>query len=190
MGVKTRCKKNKNKTIEAVGQDSEDVVDVLIHGKKPRWKAKRRANFEISPINNFNDLTRDSLNQALKKRNMKLTEDLIYFTNENGRDVEVQKMEGEDLIKYKELKENARNGIYPPLELVFSEELGYYVKSKGMIKRNTLLTEYTGEVVDFSVVGESDSIMELMATKKSSIVIDPDKQGNIAKFISGINNQN
>lgn len=56
----------------------------------------------------------------------------------------------------------------------------------------TFITEYTGDV-DFLKNREhddGDSMMTLLLTTNlsDSLVICPDKRGNIARFINGINN--
>lgn len=60
------------------------------------------------------------------------------------------------------------------------------------IPTRTLITEYVGEV-DFArnhIFNKNDSIMDLLRTSRSktSLVILPDKKGNLARFLSGINN--
>jgi len=56
----------------------------------------------------------------------------------------------------------------------------------------TLICEYTGEVhlARNKLFDSNDSIMELLKTPSSatSLVIVPDKRGNIARLISGVNN--
>jgi len=58
----------------------------------------------------------------------------------------------------------------------------------------TLICEYVGEV-DTSrnrVFDKNDSIMELLKTTRSqtTLVLCPEKYGNLARFLSGINNKN
>lgn len=70
------------------------------------------------------------------------------------------------------------------------------------IKKNTLITEYVGEV-DILAKNEhnsNDSIMDLLRTgcrrmrvvkcrdSETSLVIIPEKFGNVARYLSGINN--
>ena len=68
----------------------------------------------------------------------------------------------------------------------------YTVEADGQIKDMTFIAEYTGNV-DYLKNREHDdcdSMMTLLlATNPSkSLVICPDKRGNIARFINGINN--
>ena len=71
-------------------------------------------------------------------------------------------------------------------------ECSFTVEADGLIKDMTLVTEYTGDV-DYIINRENDdcdSMMTLLLVKdpSNSLVICPDKRGNIARFISGINN--
>jgi hypothetical protein len=66
------------------------------------------------------------------------------------------------------------------------------VKVTENIPANTILCEYSGEVLDCrqsKEVIKSDSVFEFYSQKSSELVIYPDKMGNLAKFISGINNK-
>lgn len=70
----------------------------------------------------------------------------------------------------------------------------YRVEADGPIKAMTFITEYTGDV-DFARKRNNqdfDSFMTLLTFRDSSdgdgLLICPDKRGNIARFISGINN--
>jgi len=68
------------------------------------------------------------------------------------------------------------------------------VRAAADIPELTLICEYVGEV-DFArnhiFDKKNDSIMELLRTSRSatSLVICPNHYGNIARFLSGINNQ-
>lgn len=66
------------------------------------------------------------------------------------------------------------------------------MRADAPIPDRTLLTEYVGDV-DFMSRhkhNDSDSIMTLLNTgnERTSLVIVPDRRGNIARFLSGINN--
>ncbi|CAD8208577.1 unnamed protein product [Paramecium octaurelia] len=69
---------------------------------------------------------------------------------------------------------------------------GFYVKAVQPIANNTLICEYAGEVFRFAdqVYSTSDSMMSLLETNfaATSLVIIPQKYGNLAKYLSGINN--
>lgn len=71
-------------------------------------------------------------------------------------------------------------------------ECRFTVQADGPIKDMTLVTEYTGDV-DYLKNREHDdcdSMMTLLLAKdpSDSLVVCPDKRGNIARFINGINN--
>jgi SET domain-containing protein len=70
----------------------------------------------------------------------------------------------------------------------------YTVEADGPIKDLTFIAEYTGDV-DYLKNREKDdcdSIMTLLLSEDPSktLVICPDKFGNISRFINGINNHN
>jgi hypothetical protein len=94
---------------------------------------------------------------------------------------------------FRKFKEQSRNGFYAPVEVVFDPEQGYVVKAKELfIDRFTIICEYAGEVVDMNQSEEvmnSDALFEFHTTTNSNLVIYPDKKGNLARFISGINNK-
>jgi [histone H3]-lysine27 N-methyltransferase len=71
-------------------------------------------------------------------------------------------------------------------------QCSYTVEADSPIKDMTFIAEYTGDV-DYIKKRESDdcdSMMTLIIAAKAadSLVICADKRGNIARFISGINN--
>ncbi|EGR29796.1 SET domain protein [Ichthyophthirius multifiliis] len=85
-----------------------------------------------------------------------------------------------------------RQGKYGPLLVEENKLQGFVVRACENIKARTLLCEYVGQV-DFArnhIFDNNDSIMDLLRTSRSktSLVIIPEQKGNIARFISGINN--
>lgn len=68
----------------------------------------------------------------------------------------------------------------------------YTVEADGLIKDMTLITEYIGDVdyIKNRQLDDCDSMMTLLLASdpSKSLVICPDKRGNIARFINGINN--
>lgn len=70
----------------------------------------------------------------------------------------------------------------------------YRVEADDPIKAMTFITEYTGDVDYFRnrPHNDFDSYMTLLTFRDSlegdGLLICPDKRGNIARFISGINN--
>lgn len=92
-----------------------------------------------------------------------------------------------DLSKYMSAR-----GEWPPLMVSYDSKQGFVVEADGHIKDMTLIAEYTGDV-DYMRNRESDecdSLMGLLFSNDPSkeLVICPDKRGNIARFVSGINN--
>ncbi|XP_073024483.1 probable Histone-lysine N-methyltransferase ATXR5 isoform X1 [Primulina eburnea] len=83
-------------------------------------------------------------------------------------------------------------GECPPLIVTFDSCEGYTVEADGPVKDMTFLAEYTGDVdyIKNREQDDCDSMMTLLlATDPSkSLVVCPDKRGNISRFINGINN--
>ncbi|KAJ9679992.1 hypothetical protein PVL29_021778 [Vitis rotundifolia] len=83
-------------------------------------------------------------------------------------------------------------GEWPPLMVVFDPKEGFTVEADRFIKDLTIITEYVGDVdyLKNRENDEGDSMMTLISAKEPlrSLVICPDKRGNIARFINGINN--
>ncbi|KAG9452679.1 hypothetical protein H6P81_005583 [Aristolochia fimbriata] len=98
----------------------------------------------------------------------------------------------EDSKTLEHCKDMMKRGQWPPLMVVFDSCEGFTVHADRFIKDLTIITEYTGDV-DYLKNREhddGDSMMTLIsaADPSNSLVICPDKRGNIARFISGINN--
>jgi len=94
---------------------------------------------------------------------------------------------------FKEFKELTSKGNYAPLHVIFDNVKGFAVQAVGKIPKFTLISEYVGDV-DFlrkRLLDQNDSIMDLIRTPNSSscFVICPESKGNLARFISGINNK-
>lgn len=85
-----------------------------------------------------------------------------------------------------------KRGECPPLLVVFDPHEGFTVQADADIKDMTFITEYAGDVdfLENRANDDCDSIMTLLSTADPSrkLVICPDKRGNIARFINGINN--
>ncbi len=105
----------------------------------------------------------------------------------------IQKMSKDNSSMFRLYKENLKNGVYPPVEVVYDDELGFTVRALAPLPRHTILTEYIGEVTTIEKCNEtsSDSLMILLETgdPKTSLIIDPTKISNIARFLSGVNNR-
>ena len=105
----------------------------------------------------------------------------------------IQTMSKDNSLLFRLYKENLKNGVYPPVEVVYDDELGFTVRALTQLPRHTILTEYVGEITTIEKCNEtsSDSLMILLETgdPKTSLIIDPTKKSNIARFLSGVNNK-
>ncbi|PIN20600.1 Histone-lysine N-methyltransferase [Handroanthus impetiginosus] len=141
-----------------------------------------------------------SLASALIAQSMEFSNDLTYMPGmasrlanqaifENGG---MQVLSKEDTETLELCRAMYRRGEYPPLIVTFDLCEGYTVEADGPIKDMTLITEYTGDVdyIKNREQDDCDSLMTLLlATDPSqSLLVCPDKRGNISRFISGINN--
>ncbi|KAL2906741.1 putative Histone-lysine N-methyltransferase ATXR5 [Bienertia sinuspersici] len=141
-----------------------------------------------------------SLATALTALNMEFCNELFYLPGmapksanqarfENGG---MQVLSKEDYETVEQCRAMLKIGECPPLLVVYDLCEGYTVQADAPIKDMTFIAEYSGDV-DFIKNRERDdcdSLMTLLlATDPSnSLVICPDKRGNVARFISGINN--
>jgi hypothetical protein len=93
---------------------------------------------------------------------------------------------------FKEFKHNLKVGLHPPIKLVYEQNDGLSVEAMVDIPKHTLISEYVGSVTTIDKSGEtsSDCLMVLLDTGniKTSLVIDPSRSGNIARFLNGVNN--
>ncbi|KAL0350411.1 UNVERIFIED_CONTAM: putative Histone-lysine N-methyltransferase ATXR5 [Sesamum radiatum] len=141
-----------------------------------------------------------SLALALTAQGMEFSNELTYMPDmaprsanqaifENGG---MQVLSKEDTDTLEHCKAMHRSGQYPPLIVTFDSCEGYTVEADGPIKDMTLIAEYTGDVdyIKNREQDDCDGLMTLLlATDPSkSLLVCPDKRGNIARFISGINN--
>ncbi|KVI08487.1 Zinc finger, FYVE/PHD-type, partial [Cynara cardunculus var. scolymus] len=141
-----------------------------------------------------------SLASALTYLSMEFSDDLTYSFDMAPRganlamfeDGGMQVLSKEDTKTLEYCRAMLKRGECPPLLVVYDSCEGYTVEADGPIKDMTLITEYTGDV-DFIKNREHDdcdSMMTLLlaSNPSKSLVICPDKRGNIARFINGINN--
>jgi hypothetical protein len=115
--------------------------------------------------------------------------------NDSSLDTEeVGKMSQRNLDIFKAFKENMKAGLFPPIRLIYDIKLGFSMEAVTSIRKHTLIAEYIGEVTTVERSGEtsSDSLMILLNTDdpKTSLVIDPSRAGNFARFLNGVNNAN
>ncbi|XP_044974228.1 probable Histone-lysine N-methyltransferase ATXR5 [Hordeum vulgare subsp. vulgare] len=137
---------------------------------------------------------------ALTSSKMEFSNELTYVPNmapisANQAKLEeggMQVLSREDKETIELCRSMLKRGECPPLLVVFDSHEGFTVKADACIKDLTFLTEYTGDV-DYLKNRENDgcdSIMTLLSPvdPAQKLVICPDKRGNIARFINGINN--
>lgn len=141
-----------------------------------------------------------SLASALTALQMEFCDELTYFSGMAPRSANrsifesggMQILSKDDAETLEYCRAMSRRGECPPLMVVFDSCEGYTVEADGPIKDMTFIAEYIGDV-DYLKRRERDdcdSMMTLLLAKDSSksLVVCPDKCGNIARFISGINN--
>ncbi|XP_052198034.1 probable Histone-lysine N-methyltransferase ATXR5 isoform X2 [Diospyros lotus] len=141
-----------------------------------------------------------SLASALTTLFMEFSDELTYMPDMAPRSANQAKFENggmqvlpkEDTETLEQCRAMYKRGECPPLIVVFDSCEGFTVEADGPIKDMTLITEYTGDVdyIKNREHDDCDSMMTLLLAKdpSNSLVICPDKRGNIARFISGINN--
>ncbi|KAJ0097564.1 hypothetical protein Patl1_27858 [Pistacia atlantica] len=141
-----------------------------------------------------------TLASALTALQLEFSDDLTYMPGMAPRSANQAKFENggmqilskEDTETLEQCRAMCKRGKCPPLVVVYDSCEGFTVEADGPIKDMTFIAEYIGDV-DFLKNREHDdcdSMMTLLlATDPSkSLVICPDKRGNIARFINGINN--
>ena len=137
------------------------------------------------------NIFKDTLDQAFTKKKMKFCDDLS-FKNVNippkylETIQEIDKKDEEAFLKFK--KEFTSKKYFGPLQIKWHCKQGFVVEASDQIEPNTLICEYTGEVIDKSDDFYSDDLMEYATFDDKNYVIAPRRKGNIARFISGINN--
>ncbi|KMT09199.1 hypothetical protein BVRB_6g133010 [Beta vulgaris subsp. vulgaris] len=141
-----------------------------------------------------------SLATALTALKMEFCNELTYVPAMAPRSANQAKFEDggmqvlskEDHETVEQCRAMIKRGECAPLLVVYDSCEGYTVEAASPIKDMTFIAEYTGDV-DFIKNRERDdcdSLMTLLLTTdpSNSLVICPDKRGNIARFVSGINN--
>ena len=141
-----------------------------------------------------------SLFRGLEAKGIEFNDDLVYIDKDCPKEMNnsllessIQILNEQNKKKYYKFKEKSRKGIYAPVEVVDDPEQRFIVKALDEMVTNTLICEYTGEVslARNRLFDDNDSIMDLIHTPTSdtSLVICPEKYGNLARFLSGINNK-
>ncbi|XP_068316652.1 probable Histone-lysine N-methyltransferase ATXR5 [Pyrus communis] len=141
-----------------------------------------------------------SLASALTALHMEFSDDLAYMPGMAPRSANQSKFEDggmqilskEDTETLELCRAMCKRGECPPLKVAFDSREGFTVEADEQMKDMTFIAEYTGDVdyIKHRENDDCDSMMTLLlATEPSkSLVICPDKRGNIARFINGINN--
>ncbi|XP_051152693.1 probable Histone-lysine N-methyltransferase ATXR5 [Andrographis paniculata] len=142
-----------------------------------------------------------SHDEALRAHGMEFCNELTYVPGMADRSENqakfkkgggIQILSREDIATLELCKAMNKRGNLPPLLETHDEVEGYVVQADGHIKDMTLIGEYAGDVDYFKnqFRDDSDSMMTLISATNfvESLVICPDKHGNILTFISGINN--
>jgi hypothetical protein len=141
-----------------------------------------------------------SLFRALEAKGIEFSDDLVYIEKDCPKEMNnsllensIQILNDDNKKKYYKFKEKSRKGIYAPVEVVDDPEQRFVVRALNEMVTNTLICEYTGEVslARNRLFDDNDSIMDLIhsPTSDTSLVICPEKFGNLARFLSGINNK-
>ncbi|KAD7478373.1 hypothetical protein R6Q59_007832 [Mikania micrantha] len=177
-------------------QDSRKRRRRIVHHKKRR---------RLLPFTPTEDTERrleqmGSLASALTSLNMEYSDDLTYSFDMAPRGANLamyekggmQVLSKEDTETLEYCSAMLKRGECPPLLVIFDSCEGYTVEADGPIKDMTLITEYIGDVdyIKNREHDDCDSMMTLLlaSNPSKSLVICPDKRGNIARFINGINN--
>lgn len=168
----------------------------LVHCKRRR----RLLPFTTTKDDNQRLAQMGSLAAALTSLHIKFSNDLTYSSgmalrSANQASLEkggMQVLAREDIETLELCRAMCKRGEWPPLLVVLDPIEGYTVEANDPIKDMTFLAEYTGDV-DYISNRENDkcdSMMTLLSSTdpSQSLLICPDKRGNIARFINGINN--
>ncbi|AES72827.2 putative histone-lysine N-methyltransferase transcription regulator PHD family [Medicago truncatula] len=187
------------------GNNRASSQDAMKRRRRPRPLVVQKKRRRLLPFVPTEDPDRRlkqmaSLATALTALDIEFSNKLTYFPGmaprsanrsilENGG---MQGLTKEDTQTLKRCIAMTKQGQFPPLMVVYDSCQGYTVEADGPIKDMTFIAEYTGDV-DYIKKRESDdcdSMMTLLIATEAadSLVICADKRGNIARFISGINN--
>ncbi|KAK4754192.1 hypothetical protein SAY87_002296 [Trapa incisa] len=168
----------------------------------PVFQKKRRRLLPFIPHKDHDRRLQEmsSLASALTASKMEFCDDLYYSQALAPRSANQAKFEKggiqvlprEDIETFEQCRAMCKTGIFPPLVVRYDSCEGLTVEADAPIKDMTFITEYTGDVdfLDNRNNDDCDGIMTLLLANdpSKSLVICPDKRGNIARFINGINN--
>lgn len=140
----------------------------------------------------------------LRKYKMEFSNELVYEMDEQYNNYLLEfgfyEMNYENKKIYYDLKNFTKKGNYNYVKIEHDDNQGYVVKANTLIKKDTLICEYTGDVLFLKDVfnilkkkkKKNDSIFDLILTPTcdTSLIIFPYKNANLGRFLSGINNSN
>lgn len=181
-GHNSRChnfKIEKDKFIQDTQMNLKNLSTYGKYWKPPQYDALSHAYLQ------------NSIFKAFRTKKMIFNDELVSKINipeEVLSKIQVlSKQDEEAFIIFKE--EYSKNMYFGPLKIEWNIPQGFVVKAMKDIKPNTLLCEYTGEVIKNTRDIVSDALMEYVTINDQEYVICPNKQGNIGRFFSGINNK-
>lgn len=170
--------------------------------KKNTFSCKKKKTFKLPKYSKDPSIEielKHNLLFALKAKEIEFDDDLRYSNplcgpekNQGNLESSLQKMDKETLNVFHEFKRMSKIGNYVPVHIEPDKIQGFIVRAAEDIAEMTLICEYVGDV-DYArnrIFDQNDSIMDLLRTtrSKTSLVICPEKYGNLARFLSGINN--
>jgi hypothetical protein len=103
----------------------------------------------------------------------------------------IQELSIKNIHIFEEFKVGSRNFIYGTLIVEKADPQCFIVRSTSKILSHPIIAEYGGCVVPYNlkIMENSDSIMNYIRYDGIDYVIQPEPFGNLARFISGINNK-
>ena len=171
-------------------KNPDEISKLEIQDKKNSKSNKFIVNdslYLISSTDLENQELSKSLNEALNCQGFSFEDDLEYL--EEGLRINmgnVQELSEKNIKLFHQMKEKTRKMIYGPFKIEKSLEVGYYVKATNYIPKNSLICEYSGQVITYDEYSENDSIFWL----DDKHVIEPIKSANLGKYLSGVNQKN
>jgi GNAT superfamily N-acetyltransferase len=160
----------------------DEEVEVLI-GDMSKTKFKIAKPSKVEKLQ-----TIKSLDNALITQKMLFADDLIgCLTINKNSQKKIQKLAKKNEKIFRKFKKLTNKKIYPPVEVFHHDKINYGVIAIDDIPAFTLISEYSGKVTEWTpYLSNNDSIMNYYG----DMVINPTDCGNLAKYVSGINNLN
>jgi hypothetical protein len=185
---------NRKNKINKVIEEEDKLLKKKVERTEKSSRSSKVTEFLLPDVdNNDNRILKQTLSVACKERGMTFDDNLsfVYNTeNDPGVSNYVQTLKGKNLEIFKNFKSRTNKKIYGPLELVKDPIQGWKVVATKPISKHTLISEYSGVVQDNTEeIKNSDSIMEYFHSGLSDLVINPEKRGNLARFLSGVNTE-